>query len=171
MRMAGCGWWWPHRGAVILTERPSELHLDREGRLHAEHGPAIAYPDGWRMHYWHGTCVPAEWIDSPDTLDPQAALSWPNIEQRRAAAEILGWERVLQQLRPRVIDAHHDPQIGTLLQVDLPDAPAQRFLRVLCPTGRTFALPVPSDCQTAIEAQARCYGVDEDTIRKLEVRT
>ena len=28
------GWWWPMRGAVILTERPRLLERDDDGRLH-----------------------------------------------------------------------------------------------------------------------------------------
>lgn len=39
------GWWWPFRNAVILTERPTELHLDNQGCL-----TAIQYPDGWGFH-------------------------------------------------------------------------------------------------------------------------
>jgi len=139
--------------------------------LHSETGAAILYPDGWGIHAWHGTRIPAEWIEKRDTLDPGTALTWRNIEQRRAVAEIIGWERVLQQLQVRTINKHKNPEIGTLLEVDLPDAPAQRFLRVRCPTGRVFALPMPSNCRTAIEAQALSYGVDEETIKQLEVRT
>lgn len=52
------GWWWPFAGAVILSERPCRLSRDERGRLHAEDGPAIQYPDGWGVWAWHGVRVP-----------------------------------------------------------------------------------------------------------------
>jgi len=42
------GVWYPFERAVVLTERPSELHLDADGRLHHPSGPAALYPDGFR---------------------------------------------------------------------------------------------------------------------------
>lgn len=54
------GWWWyPLKHAVILTERPTALHLDADGRLHHPNGPAITYPDGFVVHARHGTVLPA----------------------------------------------------------------------------------------------------------------
>src|SRR5487761_502195 len=41
------GWWWAYRGFAVVTDRPAVLCRDALGRLHAEHGPAIAYRDGW----------------------------------------------------------------------------------------------------------------------------
>ena len=52
------GWWWPLRDVAVLTERPTELHRDADGRLHADTGTAIVYPDGWRLHRHHGARVP-----------------------------------------------------------------------------------------------------------------
>ena len=48
------GWWWPMAGAVIVTERPVELHRDNRGRLHNETGMAIRYSDGWGVYSIHG---------------------------------------------------------------------------------------------------------------------
>src|SRR5262249_26965433 len=47
-------WWWPHRDAVLLGERPESVRLDDQGRLHDPRGPALAYPDGWAVWAWHG---------------------------------------------------------------------------------------------------------------------
>ena len=166
-----CGWWAPYRGVAILQERHCVLRRDPEGRIHCEDGPAIAYPDGWSIYAWHGTRVPEEWITKRDQLDPATALTWENIEQRRAAAEIIGWARVLDQLDARVIQTDPDPTVGQLLEVDLPDAGRERFLKVRCGTGRIFCLPVPPEMQTALQANAWTYGVDEIDIRTLEIRT
>ena len=146
------------------------LRRDAAGRLHDVTGPAVAYPDGWAIYAVHGTRVPAEWITAADKLDVRTALTWQNIEQRRAAAEILGWDRILRELKPRVVDKDRNAQIGTLLEVDLPDSPREKFLRVKCGTGRTFALPVPPEMKTAREANAWTYGLTASEYA-LEVRT
>jgi len=53
-------WWWPMDGAAVLTDRPTLLSRDTQGRLHSEHGPALSYADGFSVYARHGKCVPAE---------------------------------------------------------------------------------------------------------------
>jgi len=172
MELAGhAGWAWVWQDVAVITERHSGIHRDAEGRLHCEDGYAIEWPGGWGFCVWHGTRVPDEWILDKASLTPEIALGWPNVEQRRAALEILTWDRVIRELGATVVDEHSDPQIGTLLRVDLPDSPGQQFLRVLCGTGRTFALPVPPEVRTALEANAWTYDVDPSELEDLEVRT
>lgn len=166
-----CGWLWMHPEVCVIGDRPRELHIDTEGRPHSEHGPAIRWADGWRLYAWRGTRVPSQWIEHPESLNPQQALRWPNIEQRRAACEFLGWERILAELRGLTIDADGDPEIGELIEVSVPDIGRARFLRVRCGTGRSFALPVPLSVATAIEANAWTYGFDSREFTKPEVRT
>ena len=163
-----CGWWAPYQDAVIFQDRHSILRRDDQHRLHCETGPAVAYPDGYRLFFWHGTAVPGHWITHKSDLLPEAVLRTANVEQRRAGCEILGWERILNELRAVEIDANPNPQIGTLLEVDLPDAGKERFVRVKCGTGRMFALPVPPDIQTALEAQQWMWN---DPTYNPEVRT
>jgi hypothetical protein len=164
------GWWWPLEELCILTERPLELHLDDQERLHCVDALAITYPDGWGVAVWHGQRIPREWVRPPGP-PLEAALTWENIEQRRAAADLIGWGRVLQELPHRVIDQDPDPMIGTLIEADLPDAPKERFLQVLCATGRTFVLPVGTNFGTAREANAATYGISIDQLLQLELRT
>lgn len=163
--------YWPNEDFCLASERPICLRRDDEGRLHCEDGPAIAWADGYAIYSWRGTVVPAEWITNRKNLDPSVAITHPQIEQRRAAAEIIGWEKVLNKLGAKVVDKDADPEIGELLEADLPDAPASRFLKVRCGTGRTFVLSVPSEMKTALEANAWTYGIDPDFLRTMEVRT
>jgi hypothetical protein len=161
----------PSRGFCVITARPSFIKRDAAGRLHAEDGNAIEWPDGWGVACWHGTRVPLEWPTSKESLTPTMALTWQNIEQRRAACEILGWARILGALNASVVDESEDPQIGTLLEVDLPDSPRERFLRVRCGTGREFVLPVDPKCRTAASANAWSFGTTADVIRAIEHRS
>ena len=165
------GWALPHKNICWISERHSILRRDDRGLLHCEDGPACAYPDGWAIYAWHGTRVPSEWITDRAKLAPQTALKWPQIEQRRAACEILGWETILSQLNAKVIDDDGDPEIGVLVEVTIPDIGKEKFLRVRCGTGRSFALPVPPNMKTALEAQAWTWGLGKTSFLKPEVRT
>ena len=95
------GWWWAFRGVAILTERPTAVHRDSQGRLHNPVGPALQYPDGWGFHAWHGTRVPADLIETGWSIEE--SLRAPNLEVRRCAIEIAagreGWTRIIRQAR------------------------------------------------------------------------
>ncbi len=154
---------------LYWVAKPRLHFLAGTRQLHCEHGPAMEC-DIEDLYYWRGVNVPREWIEDRKTLTPQMALTWPNIEQRRAACEIVGWKAILDGLKARVIDAD-DSSIGTLVEVSLPDSGKERFLRVTCGTKREFALPVPPDMKTALQAQAWTWGLSEKEFNRPEVRT
>jgi len=157
---------------AFCSEKPVYITAtDDLGRAHCETGPYILYPDGWSTYCWHGTQIPRYFIENKEQLTPGVALTLPNMEQRRAACEILGWDKILTELNARVINEDGDPEIGKLLEVDLPDLGTERFLQVQCGTGRTFALPVPPEMETALQAQSWTWGMDEVNFFKPEVRT
>ena len=158
------------RGTAIVSRRPELVKRHTAGLLHCTDGPAVRYRDGYSVYAIHGTVIPPEWIEDKASLTPEIALTWPNIEQRRVAAELIGWSKILDGLQATTIDRNPDPEIGTLLQCDLPDSPGEKFLKVQCGTGRSFVLPVPPDMITALQANAWTYGLDS-TEYKLEART
>jgi len=169
MRNAGiCG---AFKERIVCVERPTVLTVDNEGNLHNEHGPAMLFADGWSMFYWHGTSVPSEWITDKENLPIETALTHENVELRRIAAEIIGWDKIISTLNPKVIDENDNPMIGTLLEADLPGAPGERFLRVRCATNRDFVLPVPKRFQTALEANADTYEMTPEELLAVQVRT
>ena len=167
---AGLWLFWVTEKEVIAVPRSALKIVD--DRLHSTTGPAVSWPDGVNYYFYKGTQVPAEWIESPSVLAPETALTWPNAEQRRVAAEIVGWSKILEKLSAKVVDTHRNLMIGTLLRADLPEAPGEQFLRVRCGTGRDFCLPVPKSVKTALEAQAWMWpGLTESEILNMEVRT
>lgn len=165
------GWNYVDENLVVCIERPHTIKFDEQKRLHCENGPAIEYADGFAIYSWHGMNVPDEWISVKGHLTAKMALQESNMERRRAACEILGWTKILEDLDPKIIDEDDDPQIGTLLEVNIPEIGKERFLRVLCGTGRTFALPVPPNMKTALEANAWTYDIDAKELLNIEFRT
>ena len=166
-----CGPRYVHEKFCIISDRPRVLKVDPQNRPHCEDGPFCAWSDGCELYSWHGTRVPADWIVNRKTLDPKIALTHENVELRRAAAEIVGWAKVLECVSARVVDEDKDPEIGVLLEADIPDSPGARFLKVRCGTGRTFVLPVPGEMKTALDANSWTYGIDAKELLELEART
>ena len=160
-----CGWVWWHENVLAISDRPAFIHRDDQGRLHSETGPAIGYRDGWAISCWHGTAVPHEWI-ADRSVTPEIALTWENAEQRRAACEIVGWEKLLAGMGAKLIDRDPEPTVGELYEVNHPAIGGRgRFLRMYCPTGRWFAEPVPPDVKTALEANAWGFGLEPHEYR------
>jgi hypothetical protein len=166
-----CGWIYCAKETAIVMEKPITIKMDEDNRLHCDHGPSIEYADGFTVFSWHGVRIPGEWIMDPESLTASKALAVENTEQRRAACEILGWVNILKELNSTVIDEDEDPMIGTLLEVDIPEIGREKFLKVLCGTGRTFAIPVPPEMTTALDANAWTYDIPPDFLRNVEVRT
>ena len=161
-----------HEEFCIVSDFPEVIKKDDQNRPHCETGPSHRWRDGWSLYHWHGVKIPAEWIEDRANLTAKTALTWPNIEQRRAACEIIGWAKILKELDAKVIDRDGDPEIGTLLEVDLPDSGKERFIYVKCGTGREFAIPVPNDCgDTALAANMWTFGLDANAAFIPEVRT
>ena len=104
-------------------------------------------------------------------MTSKVALTTKNAEQRRAGCEILGWETILRELGAKVIDTDADPEIGQLVEVDIPEIGREKFLRVQCGTGRRFALPVPPTMTTALEANAWGYDIPAELMKQKEFRT
>jgi hypothetical protein len=165
-----CGWYWPFENAVVICDRPKTIKMDDQKRLHCETGPAIEYRDGAKGYIWHGTRVPENWIIDKKSLTPQTALKWENVEQRRCACEILGWDNILSILKAKTIDKNKDAQVGELVEINTPELGKEKFLRVKCGTGRIFSIPVPPDMETALQANAWTYNLNANDY-KPEVRT
>jgi len=171
------GWWWPFRGAVVLTERPTQLHRDPQQRLHHETGPALQYPDGWGIWAWHGVRVPQALIEG--AWSTQDILREPNAEVRRCAIEKFGWDRfVVDAGLGQVGDTVFDPgNPGHTLQLfDVPEQIYDEPVRVLlCDnatperdgTRRRFGLTVPADMADPIAAAAWTFNLPADAYRQL----
>jgi hypothetical protein len=177
------GAWWPMRDAVVLTERPVELHRDSQGRLHCAAGPAIRYPDGWSVYAWHGTGVPASLLDG---WTIEQIMSEPNSEVRRCAVEhtaaARGWRQLVEHARwPQVGRTVPDPgNPGQTLSLYRVEGIYDEPVNLLCMTNgtperdgtrREFGETVPATITDPIAAAAWQIGISPAAYRKTVRRT
>jgi hypothetical protein len=166
-------WWWPTNDFVMVCDRPAELHIERAGdshRLHNDAGPAIRWADGWGIHFWHGTRVPADLIETG--WSAERILAERNAEIRRCAIERVGWDQFASAAGLRLLDEAPDPaNPGRWLSLyDVPRKLLNQRMRVLlCAnatrerdgTRRSFGLTVPASCRTALAAAAWTFDIPE----------
>lgn len=152
-----CEWWWPYEGVVYVSQKAVYVKWDDSQRLHCENGPSVLYEDGFALYDWHGQPIPEAWVTgNPPSI--HEALNWPNMDQRAAACEIVGWANILDHEGCRTLEDSGNPVWGKLVEIDIPDVGRERFLYALCGTGRKFALPVPQTIKTVDEAQSALHG-------------
>ncbi len=159
-----------HEKFCIVSDFPDVIKIDERNLSHCENGPSHRWSDGWALYHWHGVRVPQNWIEDRASLTPEIALKEQNAELRRSACEIIGWNNILTKLKAKTIQKDEDPMIGELVEVTL-EGNKERFLKVLCGTNREFAIPVPREMKTALEANAWTYDVPPDIIKRIEHRS
>jgi uncharacterized protein DUF6745 len=167
------GWWWPLRGVAVLADRPTALHLDRDERPHRDGGPAIVHADGFAVHAWHGTRVPAELVTGAG-WPVERVLAEPNADLRRCAIERTGWDRFvtgarLRQVGPDRPDPGNPGQVLRLYELPgelgRPDGRPARLLLVTNASAdrdgsrRTYGLPVPAEVSDPVAAAALTFGL------------
>ncbi|QLH27336.1 DUF6745 domain-containing protein [Streptomyces sp. Rer75] len=160
------GWWWPYEKAVVIAERPAELHRDEAGRLDRGDGPALAFPDGFALYAWRGMPVPAEFLDQLGELTPDRIRAEENAELRRVMLEHYGYDRYLDESGAQPV---HRDETGVLWRIDLVDDEPVVMVEVVNSTPepdgthRTYWLRVPPRTRTAREGVAWTFGLEAET--------
>ncbi len=98
------GWAIVFPDVAFMVDRPSALHLDDQGRLHCEDGPAIAYRDGWGLFRWHGFTVPEFVITNPERITLEIIDGEGNAETKRIMIERFGIGRYLHESGATLVD-------------------------------------------------------------------
>ena len=174
--------WWPCEGGVVLSDRPTVIARDAQGRLHSTTGPALAYADGYVLHAVHGVRVDADVVEDPSSITVDRILTHDNAEQRRVMIDMRGWDWFVAAAGLDLVDEADDPaNAGERLGLyDLPEQVYDEPVRVLLcrnasperdGTRRRFGLTVPADCSSAVAAAAWTFGVDAATYQMLERAT
>lgn len=150
------GWAIPHENVCFVAERHNLVRRDSEGRLHAEFGPALTYPDGWGFHMLHGIRVEAWMAEThPDDLDPRKIIQIENVDQRREVIRRLGSERLVAKLEAKTLDAETREVGGKyeLLAIEMNHGAPWHFLKMRnASIDAVHIEAVPRECLTVREA-------------------
>jgi hypothetical protein len=123
------GMWWPFENAAIMSERPTELHVNDQLLLHREDGPAVTYRDGWRVYAWNGKAVPERWIMDTASVPPREYKGFDPTFAKFAQSRARPAEKSKKRAKP-----------GSILKAALPSDPAARLEQLRAHAGG--ALPM-----------------------------
>ena len=157
------GWWWPFDVGVVCTERPSEIHMDDNGNLHMDGGPAVKYRDGWSIWRLHGVRVD-QWLaeDAAESIDPARLTEIENVQVRMEFVRKVGINRIAEALNAEVIDKDGDYE---LILLDLKDGRKRPYLKMRNATDSEIwhiegVTPDCSTVQQAIVERCSLQGVE-----------
>ena len=163
MRLAkNCHWFIPFEGLAILSEKPIQLNLDAEGRLHAEGRMAIEYADGFGLYRWHGTNIPKHMGEiKPELWKSEWIITEKNAEVRRILIQGIGYAKIARDLKAKSVNVWKEYE---LLRIEDVDVEPIMLIKMTCPsTGLLHAHRVPPDITTCREAIKWCnWGIDKE---------
>lgn len=155
----------PFRTICFVSDFPTVVKLNNNGRFHCTDGPAMAFADGYEMYALGGLTVDKEIIANPASLTAKQIELEPNIEMRRVLMDLYGLERFIKDSRAviRSVDEY-----GVLYEKHLT---AQEPVVVVQVTNSTpepdgtfkqYFLRVPPNMMTPREAIAWTFGMTAD---------
>ena len=118
-----CGWWWAFENAVIIVDRPAEIHRDEQGRAHNDSGAAIRFRDGWGVYAWHGALVDKALLLDPQNADPKQIKKIADPTFRKFVLDRFGRER----FEAATVKRRSAGKTSKILSVELPRELDQRI--------------------------------------------
>lgn len=158
------GWCLPYRHVCWISERHNFLARDERGRLHNLAGPAITYPDGWKIYAVHGVQVPAWVIENPETITVELIDSESNVDVRRVMIDQYGMQRYLMDSGAQIT---HQDTFGILYRKLVYNEEPIVMVKVRNSTPepdgsvKDYFLRVPPEIETARAAVAWTFGLGE----------
>ncbi len=143
----------------VQTQKLPDEFGHNHTMLHSTTSPTIETKNGDKFCFFRDMMYPVEWLKK-GYLKAVDIMKMTNVEQRRIAMELIGWDKMLAQLGAKIVDKNKNPQIGTLYRCNDDDFGKLSFLKVKCGTGRSFIIPVPNFVATAEQANAWTYGFE-----------
>lgn len=138
-------------GLCIVCPFPSELHTDDQGRMHCATRPAIAWRDGYSLHYLFGVHFDPELFAGVTSrqMTFKDVMAIENMEQRMVAIKVIGAEVLLENAKLLDVSLRGNQ---LYLVEGVFEQPAY-FLKYSCPsTGRVYVSGV--DPSVGIDANA-----------------
>ena len=140
---------WCNSEFVMICARPIRIARNENGQLHSDQVKAIEYPDGWGLYALDGVVLKEDlWqkiISQTMTFKEIMAIE---ISDQRTVALKYNPEAIIKENAKLVHKDHRNNELykieGQQINKDL-NFPKIWFLKMLCPTGRTFVEGVPPE--------------------------
>ena len=145
------GWYIPHENICWISERHNVCKL-KDGQIHCDGGPAIAYPDGWSVWALNGVRVPQWLAETPaEEIDCIEFAKIENVEVRREFIRKVGIERLCTKLKSEILDKSGDYELH-LIDLD-GDTGKWPYLKMLNPSIGVWHMEcVARECTTVEQA-------------------
>lgn len=151
-----------HDEFCIVTENPEFIHMDSQARPHRDDGPSHRWRDGWSLYHVHGVRVDEYIIMRPHEITVAKIKAENNAEVRRIMIDRYGMQKYLHDTGAKMV--HADVWHG-LPRGLFEDTHGDRYLYGSDnSTGRIYAMPVASECNTCTEAHENICGFRESLI-------
>lgn len=138
-----CGWYWPYENVCIISEVPTDLHVNENGDLHNFNGPALSYSDGESLYFFNGIKVTEELAKKKESkFTKQDIIGEENADICREVCKKLGQKRVEKLLGSTLIDTYKTKLGGKyeLLSINYDKRGERPFLRMTCPSSKDVYL-------------------------------
>lgn len=151
--------------AVFVCRFPKHVSLDHMNRLHNTNGPALIFPDGYKIYALHGVHSPPGYVEEAESVTGRDIELERNIELRRVLIDRFGVERYLRETGAAVVDRS---ERGTLYRKQQAGDESMMIVQVRNSTPepdgsyKDYFLRVPPTMQTAQEAIAWTFGLKPD---------
>jgi hypothetical protein len=129
---------------------------------------------GRTIYYLSGVPVSRElYEESPEKWDAYEVLKIPNSQLRCSLLTKMGYNRLIEKVKPRVIETSADG--GELLEIDTHADEGNfrgldrimRVIKVICPsTGQNYVLRVPPSITGYEQARQWTFGLREESIKE-----
>jgi hypothetical protein len=150
---------YPIEDFCIFSERLESVFLNSAGVLHYEQGPALKYRDDFEIYALNGVIVSKDLVMTPaDKLDPKLIVKERNAEVRKEIVRKIGMERILENLKSKMVDEIPGYQ---LVYLDIDKETPRPYLKMKNPsTGVWHVEGVPPGMKSCREALAWRNGLD-----------
>jgi hypothetical protein len=162
------GWFLPHENICWVSERPCILNTNEQGRLHCLTGPAVQYPDGWKIYAVNGVRL-KEWIiENPEKITVEKIDEESNLEIKRVMIDFYGQEKYLINSNAKLI---HEDNLGKLYRKEINNDEPLVMVKVINSTPepdgifKEYFLRVPPSITKASDAVSWTFGMNSKEYR------
>lgn len=161
MILTTCGLIWMFDDVVIL-DQPAEIHVDAQGNMNNESGPAILWRDGTAEWYIGGHQAGERIVMHPETITVAEIKAEPNAEVRRIMIAQFGLEKYIEAAGGEVVD--EDTYFGYPRLLIRLDDDSMWLWGTDSGTGRIYGMPAFEGVTTCREAHEGICGFKESLI-------